>query len=81
MVDETGLQNAHLAYLNKLDEDGYLNIAGPFGNDGDWRGILILKVPIIEEAIKLVEGDSAFKAGRLSYEIHPWWGGKGSTLD
>ncbi|MCT4623523.1 MAG: YciI family protein [Schleiferiaceae bacterium] len=75
------IQEGHLAHLNSLGESGKLCIAGPFGDDGDWRGILIFKVPTEEEVRELVEADPAFKAGRLSYEVHPWWAGKGSKLD
>lgn len=75
------LQAGHMAHLNKMADDGKLNVAGPFGDDGNWRGILIFKTETLEEAKKLVEQDPMIKAGRLAYEIHPWWSQKGVKLD
>lgn len=74
------LQEAHLANINRLAEEGKLHIAGPFGDDGDWRGILVLDAKNIKEAEELVKSDPAVQAGRLSYIIHPWWAAKGSSL-
>ena len=42
------------------------------GDDGDLRGIVILKVNSLEEAQALVNQDPAVKAGRLRVELHPW---------
>lgn len=75
------LQEGHMAHLNKMAEIGKLNIAGPFGDDGDWRGILIFKSGSLEEIKALVEQDPMVKAGRLAFEIHPWWSQKGIKLD
>jgi uncharacterized protein len=75
------LQEGHMANINKMSQDGKLAIAGPFGDDGDWRGIFIFKTKTIEEAKTLVEQDPMIKAGRLTYEIHPWWTMKGGKLD
>lgn len=70
----------HMDNINQMHKDGKLCIAGPFGDDGDWRGILIIDTKTIEEAKTLVERDPAVIAGRLTYKIHPWWGGVGSKL-
>lgn len=75
------LQKGHMANINKMAADGHLAIAGPFGDDGDWRGIFIFKTKTIDEARKLVEQDPMIKAGWLTYEIHPWWTVKGAKLD
>ncbi len=75
------LQEGHIANINKMASEGKLSIAGPFGDDGDWRGILIFKTKTSEEAKSLIEQDPMIKAGRLVYEIHPWWAGKGAKLD
>lgn len=75
------LQTAHIAHLDKMAADGKLSIAGPFGDEGDWRGILIFKTQTIAEAKALVEQDPMVKIGRLAYEIHPWWSMKGAKLD
>jgi uncharacterized protein YciI len=57
-----------------------LAIAGPFGDDGDWRGIFILDVATVEEAKAQVDRDPAVQAGRFVYEIHPWWSERGAKL-
>ncbi|HYK77821.1 MAG TPA: YciI family protein [Daejeonella sp.] len=75
------LQEAHMAHINQMAKEGKLAIAGPFGDDGDWRGIFIFKTKTLEEARALVEQDPMVKAGRLAYEIHPWWTMKGAKLD
>lgn len=80
-VSTAKLQEGHMANIQKMADDGHLAIAGPFGDDGDWRGIFIFKTKTIEEAKKLVEQDPMIKAGRLIYEIHPWWTMKGAKLD
>jgi uncharacterized protein YciI len=74
------LQEAHMAHLNKMGEAGAVIMAGPFADDGEKRGILIFDVPTMEEAEKWVSEDPMVKANRLTFEIHPWWGAKGTTL-
>jgi len=74
------LQAGHIANIEQMEKDGKLCLAGPFGDDGNWRGILIMDVKTIEEAKTLIDKDPAIQAGRLKYEIHPWWGGVGSKL-
>ncbi len=75
------IQEGHLTNIRKLAEDGKLKIAGPFGDDGDWRGIFIFDVNSEEEVKELIKNDPAIQSGRLSYEIHPWWTEKGACLD
>ena len=74
------LQAGHMANIERMADEGKLDIAGPFGHDGDWRGILILNVPTIEEAKAQVDRDPAIQAGRMAYEIYPWWSAKGASL-
>jgi len=74
------LQNAHLAHLGKMYELGYADISGPFGDDGDIRGITIYNVPTLKMADSLANADPMVKAGRLEIEIHPWWAAKGFPL-
>ena len=74
------IQIAHLNNIQKMANEGKLAIAGPFLDNTELRGIFILNVESIEEAEKLVSEDPAVKAGRLTYEIHPWMSAKGSTL-
>ncbi|MEL4308831.1 YciI family protein [Joostella sp. CR20] len=74
------LQKLHLAHLGKMYEQGYADISGPFGDDGDIRGITIYNVPSLKMADSLANADPMVKAGRLKIEIHPWWAAKGFPL-
>ena len=74
------LQEGHMANINRMAKEGKLAIAGPFGDNGDWRGIFIFDMKNMEDVKKEVEQDPAIQAGRLAYEIHPWWAGRGSKL-
>lgn len=74
------IQSAHLAHLGSLEESHHLVIAGPFGDDTEKRGILIFDLESTSDAEAAMAADPAVKAGRLSYECHPWWGAKGSEL-
>src|ERR1700730_2448283 len=66
------LQKAHLANINRLAETKQLIAAGPFGDDGDLRGIFVFRVGSLEEAQELCATDPMIKAGRLAVELHPW---------
>lgn len=74
------IQEGHMNHMNQMAEDGHLCIAGPMGDDGETRGIMILSVPTLEKVQALVDQDPAVQAGRLIMEIHPWWGAVGSKL-
>lgn len=74
------LQKEHLAHLGKMYDLGYADISGPFGDDGDIRGITIYNVPSLKMADSLANSDPMVKAGRLVIEIHPWWAAKGFSL-
>src|SRR5438477_11496705 len=65
------LQDAHLAHLAELHEQGHLLAAGPLLEDDVYRGLSILNVPP-EEARRLKEADPAVRAGRYSVEVLPW---------
>ena len=67
------IQHGHMANITRLYNDGKLKVAGPFGDEGKWIGIFIFDCSTKEEVEKLVNTDPAIKAGRLNYEIHPWW--------
>ncbi len=74
------LMIGHLNNIKKMVKEGKLLIAGPFGDDGNWRGIFIFDVKTEEEVADLLKNDPAIQAGRLAYEIHPWWAEPGSCL-
>ncbi len=67
------IQDGHMANITSLYNAGKLKVAGPFGDDGDWRGIFIFDCETKEEVEKLLATDPAVVAGRLAYDIHPWW--------
>lgn len=66
------LQRAHMANIIRLAEMKKLVVAGPFGDNGQLRGIFVFKVASIDEARALTETDPAVQAGRLAIDIHPW---------
>ncbi len=68
------LQKAHRENIRRLASEGKLALAGPFMDDGEFRGIFVFNVATIEEARALTESDPAVKAGRLALELHPWYG-------
>ena len=74
------IQEGHMANISKMTESGKLQIAGPFGDDGNWRGIFIFDVATEDEVKELLKDDPAIQAGRLAYEIHPWWTTPGGCL-
>lgn len=79
-IEVAKIQEAHLAHLNKLSEDGKLAVAGPFEKGGEYRGLLIFDVETIEEALQLESEDPAIKAKRLEMQAFYWWGAKGTKL-
>ncbi|NSL90626.1 YciI family protein [Chitinophaga solisilvae] len=67
------IQQDHMKNINYLAKSGKLILAGPFGNEGELRGIFILNCKDSLEAANLAAEDPAVKAGRLNFEILPWW--------
>ncbi len=74
------LQILHLEHLKRMYDEGYADISGPFGDDGDIRGITIYNVPTLKMADSLANLDPMVQAQRLEIEIHPWWAAKGYPL-
>lgn len=74
------LQKLHLAHLGRMYEEGYADISGPFGSDGDIRGITIYNVPNLNIADSLAKLDPMVQSGRLAVEVHPWWAAKNFCL-
>jgi uncharacterized protein YciI len=66
------LQKAHIANINRLAELKKLIAAGPFGDDGNLRGIFVFRVASLQEAQELSDTDPMIKIGRLVLELHPW---------
>ncbi|MFT5940891.1 MAG: hypothetical protein ACI9AV_000169 [Sediminicola sp.] len=66
------LQKLYLNHLGRMYELGYADISGPFGDEGDIRGITIYNVPTLQMADSLANLDPMVSAGRLEIELHPW---------
>lgn len=66
------IQAGHLANIQRLSEAGVLKLAGPFLEDGDWRGVFVFNCVTKEEVEAHLQSDPAVQAGRLSYSILPW---------
>jgi uncharacterized protein YciI len=73
VCDASKIQEGHMANIKRLYNDGKLKVAGPFGDEGKWIGLFIFDCETKEEVEKLLKTDPAIAAGRLNYEIHPWW--------
>jgi len=67
------LQEGHMANIKRLYNEGKLKVAGPFGDDGNWRGVFIFDVATREEVEQILNTDPAIAAGRLAYELHLWY--------
>jgi len=74
------LQEDHLEHLSRMYEEGYADLIGPFGDDGDIRGIAVYNVPTLKMADSLAKLDPMVKSGNLEIEVHPWWTAKGQSL-
>ena len=74
------LQEQHMAHLGRMYDLGYADISGPFGDDGDIRGLTIYNVPTLKMADSLANLDPAVQAGSLVIKVHPWWAAKGFDL-
>lgn len=74
------LQKLHLAHLKRMYDEGFADISGPFGDDGEIRGITIYNVPTLKMADSLANLDPMVKSGRLVIEVKPWWAAKGYHL-
>ena len=74
------LMEGHMANIQKMAAAGKLVIAGPFTDNGDLRGLYVFRAASMEEAKSLVESDPAVQAGRLRFELHPWYAAKNITV-
>lgn len=82
MADEevAALQRGHMAHMAQEHAAGRLVLAGPFGDDGDWRGIQVYDAGSREEVEAICARDPAVAAGRLACEVKPWWSQPGTVL-
>ena len=66
------LQKAHIANIVRLAELKKMILAGPFGDDGDLRGIFVFRVASLKEAQDLAATDPMIKIDRLRIDLHQW---------
>lgn len=65
----------HMDNIGRLVDESKLIVAGPIGkNEKTYRGIFILDVNTIEEAMELVQTDPAIKEKLLEPELYKWYG-------
>lgn len=74
------LQRGHMAHMAEEHAAGRLLLAGPFGDDGDWRGLQIYDAGSREEVEAICARDPAVAAGRLACDVRPWWSQPGAAL-
>ncbi|MCB9064163.1 MAG: hypothetical protein H6551_03360 [Chitinophagales bacterium] len=74
------LQRRHLANIDSLYNVGKILVAGPFGDDGFWRGIFIFDCPTQADVETLLDTDPMIASGWLGYEVHPWWTAKNEVF-
>jgi len=72
--EAAALQQAHMANIQRLANEGKLVLAGPFMDDGEVRGIYVFDVRTVAEAEALTRTDPAIAAGRLRMTLRPWYG-------
>jgi uncharacterized protein len=67
------LQDAHMAHLARLHDEGLLLVAGPLtgSSDRDLRGLEIYRGSP-EEVRKFADQDPAVLAGRFTHRLLPW---------
>lgn len=74
------IQEGHLSNITRLFNEKKIVLAGPFLDKGTYKGIFIFDVATEDEVKQLLLTDPAIKAGRLDYEIHPWYGPGNITI-
>ena len=73
------LQRGHLAFLDRMREEGHLVLAGPFQDQEDKtkRGLCIYRTAL-DETRRLTEQDPSVRAGRMAVEAMTWLTQKGT---
>lgn len=75
------LQEAHIANMRRLGEEGKLVVNGPlldsFQLSGEIRGLGVLKAKSLVEAQEWLSTDPMVKVGHLMFELHTWMVAKG----
>jgi uncharacterized protein YciI len=76
-AEASRLRESHVPFLNSIGRSGKGVIAGPFKEQGDILGILVLAADTAEEARELASADPMVGAGYANLEIHSWYAPRG----
>lgn len=74
------LMTVHLDHQAEQARRGLIVMAGPFGDNGDLRGLLLYDVESRDEVEGYLLQDPLVRRQRLAYTIRPWWGAVGTRL-
>jgi uncharacterized protein YciI len=69
--EHEALLQKHIAYIRSQAAAGKYRLAGPFLDDSNIGGMLIIDVPTEAEAKEIVSHDPMVEAGRFALELHP----------
>lgn len=72
-AESAALETAQREYAISLMQSGKAVIVGRLMDDGEIRGIYILRTKSKDEAREWAEASPAVKSGHLIAETHPWW--------
>ena len=67
------LEVAQQDYATSLIESDKAVIAGRLTDDGEIRGVYVLRAKTAAEAKEWSDNSPAVKSGHLISELHPWW--------
>jgi uncharacterized protein YciI len=67
------LESAQRDYAMSLIDSGKAVITGRLDDDGEIRGVYILRAKSAAEAKEWAENSPVVKSGHLVAEMHPWW--------
>jgi uncharacterized protein len=73
VANPMALERQQSMYVTSLIERGNAVIAGRLTDDGEIRGVYILRAKTAAEAKEWADNSPAVKSGHLTTEIHPWW--------
>jgi uncharacterized protein len=63
----------HVAFIKAQEAAGKMIAAGPFANAEDPRGMYILRVGSLAEAVALANQEPSVADGRIVMRVHPWF--------
>lgn len=63
----------HQVFVLSLLESGKAIICGSLNDNGEIRGVYILRAPSADDAKAWANSDPAVASGHLLVEMHPWW--------